>query len=324
LNRRPPRPKRGALANCATPRGNEYNAKLLQSSSRRTMRMPFGRKLLLLAFVLGLSACAPLNGPDSQPTASPAPPLPTASPTPAPPTPLACLVQPGTLAKVSLTEYRPPQEFIVYTPPCYQQQRDQRFPVLYLLHGQTYNDDQWIRLGTPVIADNLIASGEAPPFIIVFPDDRYWNLPAGTGFGQRLVEAIIPYVDTHYRTIDVRPGRAIGGLSRGGGWALQVGLTHWDMFDSIGLHSPAIFGEDRPQLETWVKDIPSNAWPRLYLDIGDNDTELGFALKFDDLLTQYDVPHEWHLYTGDHTESYWGAHVEEYLRWYAAGWTTNP
>ena len=55
--------------------------------------------------------------------------------------------------------------------------------MLYLLHGQTFEDDQWVNLGAATVADNLIHRGDAPPFIMVFPDDRYWNLPAGGTLG---------------------------------------------------------------------------------------------------------------------------------------------
>jgi hypothetical protein len=34
------------------------------------------------------------------------------------------------------------------------------------------------------------------------------------------------------------------------------------------------------------------------------------------------LTHEWHLYSGAHTEEYWSAHVEEYIQWYAEGWNT--
>ena len=113
---------------------------------------------------------------------------------------------------------------MIYLPPCYDERIEINYPVLYLLHGQTYTDDQWIRLGVPNILDNLIHSGESQPFIIVFPDDRYWNLPAGPGFGERLVDSLIPYIDQTYRTLPDRNHRAIGGMSRGAGWALRLGL----------------------------------------------------------------------------------------------------
>jgi enterochelin esterase-like enzyme len=170
------------------------------------------------------------------------------------------------------------------------------------------------------VADDLILSGQAPAIIIVFPDDRSWNLKAGPSFGNRLVQDLIPHIDETYRTRADRVHRAMGGLSRGGGWTVHLGLQYWEMFGALGLHSPAVAKEDAPYLSRWISEIPSKSLPRIWLDIGDRDTGLSNALRFEDILTYYSVPHEWHQYAGDHTENYWGAHVEEYLRWYTQGW----
>jgi enterochelin esterase-like enzyme len=217
----------------------------------------------------------------------------------------------------------PPQEFSIYLPPCYDEMPDQRYPVLYLLHGQTYTNDQWVRLGAVETANELILSGEAKPFLIIFPDDRYWNVPAGPGFGGRLVDYLIPYVDENYRTIDDREYRALGGMSRGAGWTLRLGLQRWDLFGTLGLHSMAAFGEDRPFLEAWLEAVPPESWPNIFMDVGESDTELGFASRFEELLTDDGIPHEWHLYPGAHDEAYWAAHVEEYLRWYSSVWAAK-
>ena len=40
-----------------------------------------------------------------------------------------------------------PLAFRVYLPPCYEESSEIDYPVLYLLHGQSYKDDQWDRLG---------------------------------------------------------------------------------------------------------------------------------------------------------------------------------
>jgi enterochelin esterase-like enzyme len=223
----------------------------------------------------------------------------------------------------SLDSFNPPQEFRVYLPPCYDEKTSERYPVLYLLHGQTYTDDQWPRLGAARILDELIHTGESPPFIIVFPDDRYWNLPPGAGFGQRLVEELIPYIDSTYRTLPSRNQRAIGGLSRGAGWALRLGLTRWDLFSSIGLHSLAVLQRDASEITDWLHEIPPSSRPRLFMDIGDNDPELTMATRVESDFNEFGLAHEWHLYSGAHTEEYWRAHVEEYIRWYAEGWN-NP
>lgn len=283
--------------------------------------------LALLAFI---TACSPSN----PPTLTPTPPPPTSTPvpslTPLPPTltatptstPLTCLTQPGRTDEGVVTTTNPPQEYRIYLPPCYDQQTSQRYPVLYLLHGQTYTSDQWIRLGATDAANDLILSGAAPPFIIVFPDDRYWNLEAGPGFGDRLVNALIPHIDSTYRTIAYRDQRAIGGLSRGSGWAIRLGLSRWDLFSIIGLHSLAVFKSDGTRIERWLKAIPPDDFPTIYMDIGDRDPELAEAMRVEALFNQYRVPHAWYQLKGDHTEKYWSAHTREYIQWYASQWKT--
>ena len=288
------------------------------------------RGFFIYSFLLGLAACSSLNQATASPTPTAIPPTSTQtatitpSPTPIPTaTPLGCLTQPGGVESGALPDTKPAQEFLIYLPPCYDQKTDESYPVLYLLHGQTYTDDEWVRLGAPAAADDLIHFGAARPFIIVFPDDRYWNLQAGSGFGDRLINQVIPYIDQHYRTLGDRDHRALGGLSRGGGWTVQLGLTHYVLFGALGLHSPAIFGEDTPYLQDWVNAIPADFWPRLWVDAGDRDRELGSIRQFEQLLSSSDIPHEWHLYTGDHSETYWGAHVKQYLQWYADGWNST-
>jgi enterochelin esterase-like enzyme len=298
----------------------------------RRMKARQARKPIsfLLTLLTGLSACSPSNQPT--PTLTPFPfnssrtPEATGTPSSSPTaTQLACLTQPGRMEEEILDSTNPAQEFLIYLPPCYDEKTDQRYPVIYLLHGQTYRDDQWVRLGTVDIVDHLILSSESLPFIIVLPDDRYWNLPTGSGFGQRLVDELIPYIDLAYRTIPDRNHRAIGGVSRGAGWALQLGLTRWDLFSTIGLHSLAVLQNDASRIPKWLADIPILSRPRVFMDIGDNDPELTMASRVEAQFNDFGLFHEWHLYSGAHTEEYWSAHVEEYIRWYAEGWNnTSP
>ena len=282
--------------------------------------------LTLLAFI---TACSPPN----QPLLSPTPFSPTFTPqinstpsvstnTPVP-TQLTCLHLPGRVESNKLESTNPPQEYLIYLPPCYDEQIDKNYPVLYLLHGQTYSANQWIRLGAVTTLDQLILSGESQPFIVIFPDDRFWNLEAGPGFGDRLVNHLIPYIDETYRTIPKRDQRAIGGLSRGSGWTLQLGLTRWDLFSIIGLHSLAVFQGDGARIEKWLETIPPSARPTIFMDIGDNDQEFEMAVQVEAIFTKNGITHEWHLYRGAHTEEYWRAHVAEYIGWYASQWS-NP
>src|SRR5688572_48493 len=283
---------------------------------------------ILLMLLTTICACTPLTQPTLSPTQIPTTSTPQRTVTPAPPTstatstqtPLACLNQPGRVEEGKLDSTNPAQDFFIYLPPCYDGRTDERYPVLYLLHGQTYTYDQWIRLGVVEVIDDLILSGESVPLIIVFPDDRYWNLPSGSGFGQRLVNDLIPYIDQNYRTIADRDQRAIGGMSRGAGWALRLGLTRWQLFGTIGLHSLAVLQKDSSKILGWLSDIPRASQPRVFMDIGDNDQELMMAQLVEEQFNRYGLSHEWHLYSGAHTEDYWKAHVEEYIRWYAEDW----
>ena len=257
-------------------------------------------------------------------TASPVPPTPTPIPPTITPTAVACSSRNGRLETGHLApDYLPLWLlFRVYLPPCYDERPDLRYPVLYLLHGQSNTEDQWDRLGVPETAVSLFDSGELSPFIIVMPGDRVWTQPSEDKFGKALVEELIPWIDSHYRTLTDRQYRAIGGLSRGAAWALHLGLSSWQLFGAIGTHSLPIFWEDVPSINPWIDQIPLENFPRIYMDIGDQDRPevLKSTLWFEGLLTDKGIPHEWHLFSGEHNEAYWRSHVEQYLRWYAARW----
>lgn len=293
------------------------------SARQATIRMT-----ILLSLVAGMTSCSPSIPPPLSPTLAPITSIPESisTDTPSPPTEtptptsIPCLTQPGRVEEGFLDTTSPPQGYFIYLPRCYDEKTEQRYPVLYLLHGQTYTADQWIRLGAVNALDALILSGETQPFIIVFPDDRYWNLPPGAGFGQRLVDNLIPHIDSTYRTLPDRNHRAIGGLSRGAGWALRLGLTRWDLFSVIGLHSLAVLQNDKMQIDKWIADIPIASRPGIFMDIGGNDQELNMALFVEERFNANEFPHEWRLYNGAHTEEYWRAHVEEYIEWYAVQW----
>lgn len=243
------------------------------------------------------------------------------SPTPGAP---ACLSQGGQVRRDYLLDKRlsKPLEYLVYLPPCYQQQPERRYPVLYLIHGQSFTHEQWDRLGADEAADALIAAGRVAPFIIVMPRDRLWTSPRDDPFGDVLADRLVPDIDASYRSLPDRAFRAIGGLSRGAGWAVHLGLTRWDLFGAIGAHSPVVFWSDSSQVRVWLKDIPPESLPRFYLDIGEKDRPeiLESATWFESVLTEEGIAHEWHLFPGYHEEDYWQAHVEDYLRWYAAEW----
>lgn len=221
---------------------------------------------------------------------------------------------------VNSTLLAKPMTYRVYLPPCYSVEITSRYPTLYLLHGQTFDESQWLRMGVPAAMDRLVSSGAIPPFIVVMPYDYAYLQPTQYPFEDVFMNALIPQIDAAYRTIPDGVHRAVGGLSRGGAWALHLGIHHPDMFSTIGAHSPAIFYSDGSSLRLALRNIPEDQQPRLFIDIGDADDELSNLLIFKNFLNEYEIPYEWHTYIGFHDEVYWAAHVDGYLRWYAAGW----
>jgi len=129
----------------------------------------------------------------------------------------------------------------VYTPPGYDQNTNQRYPVLYLQHGMDEDETGWWNQGhADNILDNLIAGGSAKPMIIVM-DKGYATNPdsptPGNIFTQVLVEEIIPAIDKEFRTIANRENRAMAGLSMGANQTFQTTLTNLDKFAYIGAFS---------------------------------------------------------------------------------------
>ncbi len=144
----------------------------------------------------------------------------------------------------------------IYTPPRYNENLDEKYPVLYLLHGAGEDETGWSRQGKAnLILDNLIASGEAVPMIIVMergqavdPNDNNPALRQGglagmfAGFdilADVFMKEIIPMVDENYRTISDRDHRAMAGLSMGGFQTYNTTLNNLDDFAYIAGFSGA-------------------------------------------------------------------------------------
>jgi enterochelin esterase-like enzyme len=257
-------------------------------------------------------------------TATPLPsptPAPTFTPTPLPsPTPLACLAQSGRIEQHTQADGAP-LPYRIYLPPCYDDLPDRKYPVLYMLHGQTYTDDQWDRLGMDEAAGAMIQAGEAPPFLIVMPlEANTLGDVFVTQYGKHVAEELVPWIDAHFATCPERACRAIGGLSRGGAWALNTGFDYWELFSAVGLHSTPPFITGSYRVHQWMKQIPADQLPRLWLDTGRTDWYIKYTTDLEAWLTAEGMPHEWTLYDGTHDEAYWSSHVGDYLVWYTQPW----
>ncbi len=207
--------------------------------------------------------------------------------------------------------------FRVYLPPCYDEQPEKYYPALYLLHGLQGTDAQWDELGIDEAANTLIERGTLPPFLIIMPWQR-----TGIDIETAVIDVLIPHIDKNYRTRLEPEWRAIGGVSRGAGQALQIALTHPDIYSILGLHSPATLHAEGLILQ-WLLAIPIEERPDIWMDIGDHDSLLPSAQSLFNLFSQNDFAIKVRINPGDHTFEYWRAHVASYLHWYAAHWTND-
>ena len=131
-------------------------------------------------------------------------------------------------------------KYNVVLPEKYDESTD-RYPVLYLLHGYSGNYNNWARMNAPKAAkENRL--------IVVMPDGGnswYANWAESTD-GQKnawddfITKELVKHVDSTYRTVASREGRAINGLSMGGYGALTLGLKHPDLYCSVGSESGAL------------------------------------------------------------------------------------
>lgn len=143
----------------------------------------------------------------------------------------------------------------VYTPPGYDKAQAARYPVLYLQHGWGEDETAWFNQGRAnLIMDNMIAAKQVRPFIIVttygMTNVIRPGQPGGLAafkiepFQAVLVDELIPYVDSHFRTFPDANHRAMAGLSMGGFETKLIAPTHLDTFHYIGLLSGGTFSLD--------------------------------------------------------------------------------
>jgi enterochelin esterase-like enzyme len=161
------------------------------------------------------------------------------------------------------------RHIFVYTPPDYDKNTTARYPVLYLQHGGGEDERVWIEMGrTNLILDNLIAEKKVKPFIVVMETSAATKpgevtaqprpaqtTVAGQGaqggqsaarttprfsfdtYEELMINDLIPWIDSNFRTMTDQASRAMAGLSMGSAVTRQVALKHLDKFAYIGILS---------------------------------------------------------------------------------------
>ena len=201
----------------------------------------------------------------------------------------------------------------VYTPPGYS--ADKKYPVLYLLHGIGGDETEWQRFASvDSLLDNLIAAKNAEPMIVVMPNGRAQKddsanagrgaAPAFAVFERDLLDDVIPTIDSRFSTRTDREGRALAGLSMGGGQTLNFGLTHLDTFAWIGAFSSA--PNTKPPVELVPDPAATGKELQLFLlTCGNKDGLFRISKGMQTYLKEKNVPHIWHVDDRGHDPTHW-------------------
>lgn len=210
------------------------------------------------------------------------------------------------------------RRMMVYTPPGYDQNTGEKYPVLYILHGGGEDERGWANQGkTDLILDNLIAAKQAKPMVIVMVDANVGS----SGFGEQfyrvfqaeLLNSVIPFVESNYRVLTDSKNRALAGLSMGGLQTLYTGLYNVEKFSALGVFSSGwIQGQQNMIADAQYDFIGKNAslinanlknfWISMgsMEDIAYNNCQV-MMKKFDELNIKYTYTD----YPGGHTWPVW-------------------
>lgn len=204
----------------------------------------------------------------------------------------------------------------IYLPPCYAGNPDQRYPVLYLFPGFGGMQDAFVGSGAERIAQDMILSGEIPPFILIGVGGVFPDIDAGA-----VIERILPYVDAQFRTRPERRFRAAAGGSFGGAVAYHLAFRRYDLFATAGIFGNGAADGEEESIRAWLAAIPEGMTPRVFLNVGENDTYmLRRAKVLIPLLEEAGIAHAEIFSPGGHSGDYWIGNFPDYFRWLSVDW----
>jgi enterochelin esterase-like enzyme len=206
--------------------------------------------------------------------------------------------------------YGTPTAASVYLPPCYDRLAG-KLPVIYLLHGATSDETQWPDLNVQLEADRLIAEGAAP-FVVVMPGAAYFYQPA---YDDYVLADLLPGIEAQFHVRADGAGRAIGGLSQGGYWALKIAFEHPGLFAAVGGNSPVV-GTGSSDPLGLAQSARGLGRVNIRLDVGEDDVLRAGTVQLAEALRARGLAVDFTISPGGHLRSYWRAHSGEYLRFY--------
>jgi enterochelin esterase-like enzyme len=225
------------------------------------------------------------------------------------------------------------RHLFVYTPPGYDKNTREKYPVVYIQHGGGEDETGWAVQGkTDIILDNLIAEGKARPMIVVISNGNV-RAPGGAfggysskgmaPFKEEMTKNIVPFIDENYRTLADAENRAICGLSMGGGQSFYVGLESPDSFGSVGVFSTGLFGGIRTSGSGFdaEREIPgllsesekfNKNLDLFYISCGEQDMRIEHTKKAVKTMRENGLEVEFNSFPGDHEWQVWRKSLHDF------------
>lgn len=211
--------------------------------------------------------------------------------------------------------------YLIYLPPGYDKDKDQRYPVVYWLHGRGGSQTGASQLASRL--DKAIKAGKASPMIVVGVNGMRTSSYVDSADGKMpvqsvIVKELIPHIDATYRTLATREGRIIEGFSMGGAGAAKIGFKYPELFGAVSILAGAlhdldstktrgttfrdIYGgrEDYFQANSPWKLVEKNAEAirgktAIRIVVGDKDGLLGRNREYHELLEKLKISHEFRV-----------------------------
>jgi putative tributyrin esterase len=255
-------------------------------------------------------------------------------------------IAPATVVSVPSASLRREQVATILLPASYRTSQ-QRYPVMYLLHGGGQDH-------TAFAARGWFRALSSRDMIVVTPsvgDSWYVNsvADANAKYEDFVVKDLIEYVDGRYRTVASRDGRAIAGVSMGAWGAMMLGLKHHQLFGAVGaLSAPFGISRQDPKMDmtsrtqqrfgapetperrerdpgTLASTIPLESVPLLYLACGNQDIFVADNRRFVERLTARKIPYEYReLSPFGHSWDVWDGQLVAFVDVMSKRWSQGP
>lgn len=181
---------------------------------------------------------------------------------------------------------------------------DKRYPVLYLLHGGGQDHTAFMARRA------FLPAARRNEMIVIMPaaDRTFRGADALARYETFLATELVPYIDAQYRTLGSQRGRAIGGISQGGGIAASTALRFPDLFGAVGALSAAFRGVSAGT------DASAELTTHFYVSCGTADSLLPLSRQLVQLLESRKASHEYReLPGGAHSWDVWDPQLAVFI-----------